>query len=194
VNQIMHQDQNSARLGGSQRQLLMQVLGSKLQQTDNDAVRHLGGMRTQSPADDIQGVQGYPDVDDMGSAMFGNAGSANHQLRRAAEEAFAAQIEDRYVFKSCVYKRTDWAGTDACGLSRPQTAGKQLNRNSLTGAMCRKHLPDRAHWGMIGANSGMGAAGLAPSSMVSSWGRTAGNPLDGSPAATGLLSQRVSHH
>lgn len=95
VNQIMHQDQNSARLGGSQRQLLMQVLGSKLQQTDNDAVRHLGGMRTQSPADDIQGAQGYSDVDAMGTAMFGNAGSANHQLRRAAEEAFAAQIEDR---------------------------------------------------------------------------------------------------
>lgn len=56
--------------------------------------------------------------------------------------------------------------------------------------MCRKHLPDRSHWGMLGANSGIGAAGLAASSMVSSWARTAGT-LEGSPATAGLLGQQV---
>lgn len=91
----MHQDQNSARLG-SQRQLLQMVLNSKLQQDGSDVQsRATLGMRTQSPslgADDIQGTQGYADVDSMGSQMFTNPGAAN-QLRRA--EVFAASIEDR---------------------------------------------------------------------------------------------------
>jgi hypothetical protein len=96
----MHQDQNSARLLGSQRQLLQMVLSNKIQQDDgSDVSRPALGMRTQSPSlqvDDIQGPQGYPDVDAMGPQMFGNPG-AHNQLMRAAEEAFAAQIEDRYV-------------------------------------------------------------------------------------------------
>lgn len=98
----MHQDQNSARLG-SQRQLLQMVLGQGkgLGQPDVDVSRStLAGMRTQSPslqADDTQGHQGYPDVDAMGPQMFAGPHNAPgaHQLRRAAEEAFAAQMEDR---------------------------------------------------------------------------------------------------
>jgi hypothetical protein len=68
---------------------------SKLQQDASDVSRPALGMRTGSPslqADDIPGPQGYADVDAMGSQMF-NPGA--HQLRRAAEEAFAAHIEDR---------------------------------------------------------------------------------------------------
>jgi hypothetical protein len=60
-------------------------------------------MRTQSPslqADDTQGHQGYTDVDTMGSQMFGTPGA--NQLRRAAEEAFPAHIEDRYVSKTSI--------------------------------------------------------------------------------------------
>lgn len=99
----MHQDQNSARLG-TQRQLLQMVLNSKLQeQTGHDVQSSraslASAMRGHSPslqADDIQGASGYPDVDGMGPHMFGSpAQAANSQLRRAAEEAFAAQIEDR---------------------------------------------------------------------------------------------------
>lgn len=95
----MHQDQNNARLG-SQRQLLQMALGyhGKLQPDGSDVSRPGLGMRTGSPslhADDVQGPQGYADVDAMGSPMFGNPGA--HQLRRAAEEAFAAHIEDRCV-------------------------------------------------------------------------------------------------
>lgn len=44
---------------------------------------------------------------------------------------------------------------------------------------------------MLGANPGIGAAGLGPSGMVPSWGRAGGTPLEGSPAAAGLLGQQV---
>lgn len=189
----MHQDQNSARLG-SQRQLLQMVLGySKLQPDGSDVSRPTLGMRTGSPslqADDIQGPQGYTDVDAMGSQMF-NPGA--HQLRRAAEEAFAAHIEDRYVMLQAYENHSDWAESSSRGPSRSLAADQAFNRNSLTGAACRKHMPDRSNWGMIGANSGIGAAGLGPSSMVSSWARSARTPLDGSSAA-GLLNQQVCTH
>lgn len=113
----MHQDQNNARLG-SQRQLLQMALGyhGKLQPDGSDVSRPGLGMRTGSPslqADDVQGPQGYADVDAMGSPVFGNPGA--HQLRRAAEEAFAAHIEDRCVALGSkrVHRRSAGAGRPA---------------------------------------------------------------------------------
>lgn len=89
----MHQDQN-ARLGGQRNQLLQMALGGYQKQLDGDVSRST--LRTGSPslqADDIP-PQGYLDIDAMGSQMFGSPGA--NQLRRAAEEAFAAQhLEDR---------------------------------------------------------------------------------------------------
>jgi hypothetical protein len=104
----MHQqDQNSARLR-SERQLLQMVLHNKLQQ---DAASGAGGggggadvgrpgLRTHSPsvaADDVHGGSGYGGMDALGGpqAMHTFAG-ANH-FRRAAEEALAAHMEDRWV-------------------------------------------------------------------------------------------------
>jgi hypothetical protein len=95
----MQQDQTRR-----ERQLLQMVLHSKLAaggaaQCDGSPA---GGMRTQSPglqADDVQGSQGYGDVDGVGPQMFGAAGhnsGARGGFRQAAEDAFAAQLEDRW--------------------------------------------------------------------------------------------------